>query len=170
MNLATVIVCAGAAAMALHHEPSFARRFAAAVDEGAQLAPEAVVEGTAPAVDGTVHLYPTFCALYTVVGTYQYREEGEWEGEPYRSSGLETFDGRGNIVGLSTDSDIGEEFRFTGTYEIDGNCHGRVRYSGGFLYDIYISPDGSSIEFISTDPGAVLSGPSKRVSSRFIIR
>jgi hypothetical protein len=154
----------------MHHEASLARRAAANVDEGIQLGPEPVVEGSAPAVDGTAYFPPTFCELHTAAGTYQYREEGEWEGEPYRSSGLETFDGRGNIVGLSTDSDTGDEYRFTGTYEIDGNCHGRVRYSGGFLYDIYISPDGSSIEFISTDPGTVLSGPSKRVSSRFIIR
>jgi hypothetical protein len=170
MNLGIVIVFAGAAAMAMHHEASFARRVAATVAEGVQLSPETVLEGSASAAERTGYFPPAFCAQRTAAGTYQYREEGEWEGEPYRSSGLETFDGRGNIVGLSTDSDTGEEYRFTGTYEIDGNCHGRVRYSGGFLYDIYISPDGSTIEFISTDPGTVISGPSKRVSSRFIIR
>ncbi|WP_296806679.1 hypothetical protein [Thiocapsa sp.] len=111
-----------------------------------------------------------FCSPRSMIGTYQYREEGYWEGEPYRSSGLETYDGRGNIVGMATDSDTGESYRFTGTYDIDGDCSGRVMYTGGFHYDVYISPDGSSVEFISTDLGTVLSGPSRRISTRAIVR
>jgi hypothetical protein len=44
-----------------------------------------------------------------------------------------------------------------------------VRYSGDFFYDLYVAPDGSTIELIATDVGAVLSGPSRRVSDRFIL-
>jgi hypothetical protein len=113
---------------------------------------------------------PVYCSTRSLYGTYLYREEGHWEDQPYRSSGFESFDGRGNIVGLSTDSDTGESYRFTGTYELDGNCHGRVRYSGGFFYDVYGSPDGETLEFISTDFGVVLSGPSRRVSKGLMIQ
>lgn len=84
--------------------------------------------------------------------------------------GLETDDGRGNIVGMATDSDTGESYRFTGTDRVDGDCSGRVMYTGGFYYDRYVSPNGSSVEFISTDLGAVLSGPSRRISTRAIVR
>jgi hypothetical protein len=83
---------------------------------------------------------------------------------------LETDDGRGNIVGMATDSDTGESYRFTGTDRVDGDCSGRVMYTGGFYYDRYVSPNGSSVEFISTDLGAVLSGPSRRISTRAIVR
>jgi hypothetical protein len=111
-----------------------------------------------------------FCSRRSMIGTYQYREEGYWEGKPYRSSGLETYDGRGKIVGMATDSDTGESYRFTGTYRINGDCSGRVMYTGGFYYDVYISPDGSTVEFISTDFDTVLSGPSRRISTLAIVR
>lgn len=110
------------------------------------------------------------CRTTTLSGTYLFREEGIWAGNPYRSSGLETFDARGGIVGLATDSGTGQSYDFSGTYELGGDCHGRVRYDGDYFYDIYVSPDGASIEFIATDVGAVLSGPSQRVTHQFLLR
>jgi len=162
------------AVTATYAADALARRPAAAVDEGVQLSTESLPEGQQPAAAASANAnaasgFPYFCSTRTLRGTYQYREEGTWQGEPYRSSGLETYDGRGNVVGMATDSDTGESYRFTGTYEIDGDCHGRVRYSGDFFYDLYVAPDGSTIELIATDVGAVLSGPSRRVSDRFII-
>ena len=160
------------AVLAASSADAFARRPAASADDGVrpQLPAEVGAEvANAPEfVEGA--FAPVYCSVRTLAGTYMYREEGIWEEGPYRSSGLESYDGRGNIVGLATDSDGGESYRFTGTYEIDANCHGRVRYSGGFFYDIYLSPDGESVEFIATDAGAVLSGPSQRVSTRLMIQ
>lgn len=172
MNRAPVMVCVFVAAIGMYHEGSEARR-PDSESASFQLAPETLNDASPSPVDATAAYTPYtpyFCATRTVIGTYQYREEGYWEGEPYRSSGLETFDGRGNIVGMATDSDTGENYRFTGTYEIDGDCHGRVSYAGGDSYDIYVAPDGSTIEFISTDPFAVLSGPSRRVSIGRIVQ
>ncbi len=180
MRTSSIALSLVVAATTTYAADALARRPAATVDEGIQLDATALADdaersavplasaeaaGTFPR-SGT---FPRYCSTRTLRGTYQYREEGTWQGEPYRSSGLETYDGRGNVVGMATDSDTGESYRFTGTYEIDGDCHGRVRYSGDFFYDLYVAPDGSTIELIATDVGAVLSGPSRRVSDRFII-
>lgn len=175
MHVTPVALSVAIAVAATYATDALARRPAAAVDEGIQLSAEALAGDAQPAAAPSANAkvassFPYFCSTRTLRGTYQYREEGFWQGEPYRSSGLETYDGRGNIVGMATDSDIGESYRFTGTYEIDGDCHGRIRYSGDFFYDLYVAPDGSTIELIATDVGAVLSGPSRRVSDRFIIR
>lgn len=161
-----VLVLAG-----IYATDTFARRPSASADAGVHSQTESVQDiqprNAALAVSGSSS---AFCSTRTLRGTYQYREAGTWDGEPYRSSGLETFDGKGQIVGLATDSDTGESYRFTGTYEVDGNCHGRIEYSGGYLYHVYVSPDGETSEFISTDVGEILSGPAHRVSHRFIIR
>ena len=129
------------------------------------------IEQTEQQAAGASTLRPVwYCSTRSMRGAYQYREEGYWEGELYRSSGLEAYDGRGNIVGMATDSNTGESYRFTGTYRVDGDCSGRVMYSGGFYDDIHVSPYGYSVEFISTDLGTVLSGPSRRISTRAILR
>jgi hypothetical protein len=174
MRTSSIALSLVVAATTTYAADALARRPAAAVDEGIQLDATALAEdaaGSAAPLESAeaAGTFPMYCSTRTLRGTYQYREEGTWQGEPYRSSGLETYDGRGNVVGMATDSDTGESYRFTGTYEIDGDCHGRVRYSGDFFYDLYVAPDGSTIELIATDVGAVLSGPSRRVSDRFIL-
>jgi hypothetical protein len=162
-----VFVCVSAITM--HTEEASARRPHG--DNGnVQLAPEVVANVNRSQTTTAATLPSTFCTTGTLRGTYQYREEGYWDGLPYRSSGLETFDGQGNVVGMATDSDTPEGYRFTGTYEIDQNCHGKVNYSGGDSYAIYVAPNGSTIEFISTDFEAVLSGPSRRVSFGFLVQ
>lgn len=163
------------AVTATYAAEALARRPAAAVDEGLHLSAEALSKGTERSATPSASadaagIFPRFCSKHTLRGTYLYREEGFWQGEPYRASGLETYDGQGNIVGLATDSGTGESYRFTGTYEIDGDCHGRIRYNGDFFYDLYVSPDGSTIEHIATDIGAVLSGSSRRVWNGFTIQ
>jgi hypothetical protein len=175
MRLPPLALSLVVAATATYAADALARRPAAAVDEGIRLDAAALADdaerSAAPLASAeAAGTSPAFCSTRTLRGTYQYREEGTWQGEPYRGSGLETYDGRGNVVGMATDSDTGEPYRFTGVYEIDGDCYGRVRYSGDVFYDIYVAPDGSTIELIATDIGAVLSGPSRRVSDGFIIR
>jgi hypothetical protein len=161
-------VCAALVGSAFSAE-TFARRNVAAADQELLVHQSSAVTEEQSLGEST--LRPIwFCSTRSMVGTYQYREEGFWEGEVYRASGLETYDGRGNILGMATDSDTGESYRFTGTYSINGDCSGKVTYAGGFNYDIYSSPDGSRAELIATDLGAVLSGPSTRISSRFIVR
>ncbi|MEE4296578.1 MAG: hypothetical protein V2J20_08195, partial [Wenzhouxiangella sp.] len=71
-----------------------------------QLAPEVVANVNRSRATAAARWWPsTFCTTGTLRGTYQYREEGYWDGLPYRSSGLESFDGQGNVVGMATDSD-----------------------------------------------------------------
>lgn len=148
---------------------TFARRNVAGVEQEPRIQ-ESIEQTEQQAAEASTLRPVWYCSTRSMRGTYQYREEGYWEGEPYRSSGLETYDGRGNIAGMATDSDTGESYRFTGTYRVDGDCSGKVMYTGGFYYDIYVSPDGASVEFISTDLGTVLSGPSRRISTRDIVR
>jgi hypothetical protein len=110
------------------------------------------------------------CNTSTLQGTYRYKEGGTLEGAAYASVGTEVYDGRGNVTGIATDSETGESYRFTGTYDIDGDCHGQIVYAGDIHYDIYTTPYGESFESIATDIGAVVSGTSTRVSRSSFIK
>ncbi len=181
MKLTPIVMFACLLPIAIYHHEAAARRPSADADSGHRAADTlredralpALGPASEPAFEPAADLAayaPAFCTTRTLLGTYLFREEGFWAGEPYRSSGFEAFDGQGNVVGMANDSDTPEGFRFTGTYEIDESCRGTVRYSGGDSYAIFVAPNGAAIEFISTDRGAVLSGPARRVTFGLLVQ
>lgn len=133
-----------------------------------------IPQGTSQAASQVANLVapPTarFCSNRSLRGTYLWSEGGQWAEEPTLATGMDTYDGVGGVKGIATDSDSGEPFEYTGTYEIAGNCRGRLVFDGGFAYDIYVSPDGSTANIIATDFGAVISGSMQRVSTQMIVR
>jgi hypothetical protein len=91
---------------------------------------------------------------------------------PIAYAGGETFDGEGHVQGHLTQSINGEISRVTysGMYTITPACD--ITYtitdSTGVTthYDEFISPDGREITFIATDPGFVITGSERRVSTQ----
>jgi len=101
----------------------------------------------------------------TLSGTYVLHGQGAG---PSAVVGWLTYDGKGSVVkGSMTASVNGTILRFTvsGPYTVNSNCSGSVEASGGH-YDMVVSPDGKSVNWIETDPGTVSSGTEVRLTRR----
>jgi hypothetical protein len=85
--------------------------------------------------------------------------------------GLITFqgtvylDGKGGVKNPFTASFNGTIVRVVapGTYTIESDCTGTMVLGGADHFDMRISPDGSRIDYIKTDAGAIVSGRATRV-------
>ena len=121
------------------------------------VAPQALMAGDADAL----------CPLgnATLSGTYVLHGEGAG---PSAVFGWLTYDGKGSVVkGSMTASVNGAILRFpvSGPYTVNSDCSGSVEPSGGH-YDMVVSPDGKTVNWIETDPGTVSSGTEVRLTRR----
>ena len=53
-----------------------------------------------------------------------------------------------------------------GTYTVNSDCTGSEAATDGNHYNFVVAPDGSRFDWISTDPGRVLSGTAIRFTRR----
>src|SRR5262245_1484951 len=90
---------------------------------------------------------------------------------PFGDAGRETFFGTGHSAAVFTfNSKVGVEkqLSFTATYTVhpDGSASATVTDANGNVstFDLYITPDGSTIGFVGTDPGVILGGVATRSS------
>ena len=111
-----------------------------------------------------------YCSIRTLKGTYSYTVTGYDQNSPYAESGLETYDGRGNIVGLGSDSADSNNSGFRGTYTVNSDCTGTVDYGDNIVYNIYVRTDGAGFTFLDKTPGSVLTGDEKKISSKLILK
>ena len=112
----------------------------------------------------------SYCSIHTLKGTYSYNVTGNYESFPFAESGLETYDGKGSIVGLGSDSSDSNNASFTGTYNINSDCTGTLDYGDNTLYNIYVKPDGSSFSFLDRTTGSVLAGEERRISKKLFLK
>lgn len=113
------------------------------------------------------------CDQRTVAGTYGFQGQGTLglgtpQPIPAAETGLATADGAGNLVGNVTFSLGGQILStpFTGTYQVSANCTiaetitfgTQTRHQHGVIVT-----RGQQIDFIDTDPGAVLTRVARRV-------
>ena len=102
----------------------------------------------------------------TLSGTYMLRGEGTIVGVgPLAVVGWLTYDGKGNVVkGSMTASVNGKISTFTvsGPYTVNSDCTGSTNLSGSNYYFI-VTPDGSTVNWIASDPGLVFSGTEIRL-------
>ena len=88
------------------------------------------------------------CSLTTLRGTYAWFVVATniYTG-PYSASGVESYDGRGNMKGyqLSSDGVTQRTDTYAGTYTITSNCIATVIYGGDTAnpFTMFAAPDGS---------------------------
>jgi len=103
----------------------------------------------------------------TLRGTSMSRGEGTVVGVgPLAAVGWLAYDGKGNVVNGFTVSVNGVISRGTisGPYTVNSDCTGSTNLSGGH-YDFVVTPDGSKVNWIGTDPGGVFSGTEIRLGN-----
>ena len=84
---------------------------------------------------------------------------------PVSAVGTITYDGNGNLINPFTASVNGAIFRGvtqTGTYTVNPDCTGTV-VQGGAHYDFVVAPDASTVFWIETDAGTVVTGTAVRL-------
>jgi hypothetical protein len=108
------------------------------------------------------------CAGNSVMnGTYVMSATGTVVGVgPVAVVGVVTYDGQGNGSATSTQSVNGTIYKgvaATATFTVNRDCTGSKTFSDGSQYDFVITLDGSTITWIETDPGVVVSGTAVRI-------
>ena len=102
----------------------------------------------------------------TLSGTYMSHGTGTVVGlGPVSAVGTITYDGNGNLINPFTASVNGAIFRGvtqTGTYIVNPDCTGTV-VQGGAHYDFVVAPDASTVFWIETDAGTVVTGTAVRL-------
>ena len=87
------------------------------------------------------------CSLKTLKGTYLYATGylGP-KGDQQEQSGIEYYDGKGNITGKLTAKILPDQvysnMSYNATYAVNPDCTGKVFNRGVPMTDIFVSPDG----------------------------
>jgi hypothetical protein len=102
----------------------------------------------------------------TLRGTYMVTGGGTIAGVgPVSAVGTITYDGKGNSVNtftVSVNGAISRGVTVTGPYTVNRDCTGSLTQSDGTNYDMVVAPDGSTVFWIETDTGTVVSGTEVR--------
>jgi hypothetical protein len=101
----------------------------------------------------------------TLVGTYMSHGTGTVVGVgPVSAVGTITYDGHGNLVNPFTISVNGtvSTLTQTGSYTVNRDCTGTV-VQGGAHYDFVVAPDASTVFWIETDTGTIVTGTAVRM-------
>lgn len=113
---------------------------------------------------------PNHCSTKTLKGTYSYTVNGTYDGVPFAESGLETYDGKGKLIGLGSDSSDPSNSSFRGVYSLNADCTGTVDYGDSGVYNIYVKPDGSGFTFLDKTPGRVLASEERRIYRKLMLK
>jgi hypothetical protein len=103
----------------------------------------------------------------TLRGTYMVTGTGTIVGVgPASAVGTITYDGKGNSLNtftVSVNGAISRGVTVTGPYTVNRDCTGSLAQSDGTNYDMVVAPDGSTVFWIETDTGTVISGTEVRL-------
>jgi hypothetical protein len=110
------------------------------------------------------------CSTATLKGTYSYGGRGIKNSNPlvdYNETGLESFDGKGNVTNIYIDTYTGQVQYSRGTYQITPYCDALVTYDSKESNFMHVAPDGESMPFIQyggLNDGEMFGGMERRVS------
>ncbi len=110
------------------------------------------------------------CSNRSLRGTYTYFAQGSDNHLFfYLQTGMETYDGQGNVKNKYVDS-LTRTMNFdTATYEVGANCAGVARYASGDIFNVFASPADDSFVYVQVPNGrSILTGSQQRVSRRVI--
>lgn len=145
-----------------------------------------LIAGLASWVLGTPVLaaspHQAFCHSRVLQGTYAYSgsgvtKDGSAPGVVYVQAGMESFDGKGHMAGYGSSktsaNDDSSNKRYEGSYTVNADCTGTLTYEedGNLLEEnIYVSPDGSALRYLSRTKGQFWAGEETRISRKLIVR
>jgi hypothetical protein len=90
---------------------------------------------------------PQHCALSSIHGTYAFESTGTDAGVPFSTSGMESYDGQGNIkyTQLWHEGGVTYTYNGTGKISITPNCVAKAIYDGNtaIVYTYFVAPDGT---------------------------
>jgi hypothetical protein len=113
------------------------------------------MDGQCPLLNATLR------GTYMVTGTGTIVSVG-----PVSAVGTITYDGKGNSVNtftVSVNGAISKGVTVTGPYTVNRDCTGSLAQSDGTTYDFVVAPDGSTVFWIETDNGTIVSGTEVRL-------
>ena len=114
------------------------------------------------------------CSIKTLRGTYAFNFEGTIDSgaTSVRQSGIETFDGKGNVLSKVTTKRGSLATQSMETYlmiyTINSDCSGKLSDANGPYADIFVDPNGGSFRYIFINPSHLISGETKRTSLRIL--
>ena len=90
---------------------------------------------------------------------------------------MESFDGKCHMAGYGSSktsaNDDSSNKRYEGSYTVNADCTGTLTYEedGNLLEEnIYVSPDGSALRYLSRTKGQFWAGEETRISRKLIVR
>ncbi len=110
------------------------------------------------------------CAVETLRGSYLYLTQGYFEGQPYASSGIMSFNGTGQVTLIYTRSIERAQLYTNGTYTLNANCSGSMKLATGTVNDFYVSPAGDSFNWVRGTGHGAVGGEAKRVTLGQIVK
>jgi hypothetical protein len=98
------------------------------------------------------------CSMAAIRGTYAFAGTGIDWGVPYSTSGMESYDGQGNIKYTQLWHEGGVAYTYNGTGKIlslTPNCVAKVMYDGDTtnIWTFFVAPDGSGFYYNNNKPG-----------------
>lgn len=109
------------------------------------------------------------CSPETVQGTYTYHIQGYRDGKPYASGGFFSFDGKGRLLNLYTNSVARKESLATGTYTLDRRCSGSMTLDGTTVNRFYVAPSGEDFIFVRVSGDGVIGTQARRVTRELLV-
>ena len=98
------------------------------------------------------------CSMATIRGSYAFAGTGTDWGVPYSTSGMESYDGQGNLKYTQLWHEGGVTYTYNGTgkvLSIAPNCVAKVIYDGDTtnVWTYFVAPDGSHFYYNNNNPG-----------------
>ena len=112
----------------------------------------------------------TPCGLKTIKGSYIFYIQGYRDNQPYASSGMLSFNGKGQVAFATTRSTQPVSTPGSGTYTLGADCQGTMSLSSGNHYNLYTGPSGAKFTIVRTSANDVIATEANRVTRELILK
>ena len=110
------------------------------------------------------------CGLKTINGSYIFYIQGYRDNQPYASSGMLSFNGKGQVAFATTRSTQPVSVPGNGTYTLGADCQGTMSLSSGNQYNLYTGPSGAKFTIVRTSGNDVIATEANRVTRDLILK
>ena len=116
---------------------------------------------------------PKHCSVATLHDTYGFADTGMNGPDPYSTSGMESYDGEGNIkyTQLWHQNGVTKNYNGAGKITITADCIANALYDPGNTWTYFVAPDGSRFYYYNNNPGTLIqaAGHEDRISRALLL-